>query len=52
MTILPQMDYHLDLFIRPLDKKRILVADDRKTLNVLKEGVQKLHNYILIIKGE
>lgn len=47
MTILPQMDYHLDLFIRPLDKKRILIADDNKTLEILKDGFQKLHNFIL-----
>ena len=52
MTILPQMDYHLDLFIRPLDKKRVLVADDRKTLDVLKDGFQKLHNFILTLPAE
>lgn len=46
MTILPQMDYHLDLFIRPLDKKRILVADDSKTLEILNSGLSKLYNYI------
>lgn len=52
MTVLPQMDYHLDLFIRPLDKKRILVADDNKTLEVLEEGFKKLHNYILSLPPE
>lgn len=36
--ILPQMDYHLDLFIRPLDNKKILVADDNLTLEVLEKG--------------
>lgn len=46
MTILPQMDYHLDLFIRPLDKKRILVADDMKTLEVLESGLQKFDDFL------
>ena len=46
MTILPQMDYHLDLFIRPLDKKRILVADDKKTLEVLENGLQNFNNFL------
>lgn len=46
VTALPQMDYHLDLFIRPLDKKRILVADDNKTLEVLECILAKLNKYI------
>ena len=52
ITILPQMDYHLDLFIRPLDKKRILVADDNKTLEILEEGFQKFHKYILSLEPQ
>lgn len=40
--VLPQMDYHLDLFIRPLDNKRVLIADDDLMLKVLKEGLQKI----------
>ena len=43
--VLPQMDYHLDLFIRPLDKKRILVADDQLTLTTLSNGLEKLKTY-------
>lgn len=39
---LPQMDYHIDLFIRPLDNKNVLVADDGETLKVLREGRQKV----------
>lgn len=35
---LPQMDYHTDLFIRPLDKKRILLADDDLTYKILKDN--------------
>lgn len=47
VTTLPQMDYHLDLFIRPLDKKRILLTDDKLTLETLNKGIQKLDNFIL-----
>ncbi len=39
---LPQMDYHLDLFIRPLDDKRILLADDKMSLDILYKGLAKL----------
>ena len=41
VTILPQMDFHLDLFIRPLDKQRILLADDKLVLKALKKGYDK-----------
>lgn len=34
---LPQLDFHLDMFIRPLDKKRILLTDDRKSLKILEQ---------------
>lgn len=43
---LPQMDYHLDLFIRPLDKKRILVADDNLMIKMLESSVSKLDKAI------
>ncbi len=46
ITVLPQMDYHLDMFIRPLDNGKILLTDDNLTLNVLNEGFQKLIKYI------
>lgn len=45
VTVLPQMDYHIDLFIRPLDDKKILVADDDLTIKVLKDGLGKLEEY-------
>lgn len=45
VTVLPQMDYHIDLFIRPLDNKRILVTDDDLSLQVLKDGLEKLEKY-------
>lgn len=41
VVALPQMDFHLDLFIRPLDKKRILLADDDLTLELLKKHSSK-----------
>lgn len=50
VTVLPQMDYHLDLFIRPLDKKRILLADDKKSLDVLKTAIQRLKKHIETLK--
>lgn len=46
VIVLPQMDFHLDLFIRPLDKKRVLIADDNMTLKVLNEGLERLNGYI------
>lgn len=38
---IPQMDYHLDLFIRPLDNNRILVADDNMTIQILEKGLEE-----------
>ena len=38
----PQMDFHLDLSIRPLDKKRVLIADDNMMLKILKQGAEKV----------
>lgn len=43
---LPQMDFHLDLFVRPLDNKRILLADDNLSLEVLNTMQRNLHKYI------
>ena len=52
ITVIPQMDYHLDLFIRPLDNKRILLADDKKSLAVLKKAIQNLERYIETLEKE
>ena len=46
IVVLPQMDFHLDLFIRPLDKKRVLVADDELSLSLLEQGLKDLKLYI------
>jgi hypothetical protein len=45
VIVLPQMDFHLDLFIRPLDNKRVLLADDDMTLEILKTNMQKIKDY-------
>jgi hypothetical protein len=46
ITVLPQMDYHLDLFIRPLDNGRILLADDRLAIKVLEYGLKRFENFV------
>lgn len=38
---IPQADFHLDMFIRPLDNKRVLVADDRLTINAIKKAIER-----------
>lgn len=44
--IIPQCDYHLDLFIRPLKDKKVLIADDEMTAELLQKGFAKLHNFV------
>lgn len=43
---IPKLDYHLDLFIRPLDNGNVLVADNEKTKAALKTGIEKINKYI------
>lgn len=43
---LPRLDYHLDLFIRPLDDGKILVSDNEMTKNALKLGIKKIDKYL------
>lgn len=43
---LPKLDYHLDLFIRPLDNGKVLVADDELTRKGLQDGIKKVQKYI------
>lgn len=40
--LIPQADYHLDMFMRPLDKKRVLVADDEMMAEMFTEGFNKV----------
>lgn len=51
ITIIPQMDYHLDLFIRPLDNKRVLLTDDKMTLKVFETAIKKLEQYFQAQNG-
>lgn len=43
---IPKMDYHLDLFIRPLDNGNILVSDINLTKKGLQNGIEKINKYI------
>lgn len=45
--VIPQADYHLDLFIRPLKDKKVLVADDEMMSKLLDEGLEKVTKLIL-----
>lgn len=46
--ILPHMDYHLDLAIRPLDDGKVLVCDDDLTIAGMREGIEKIDNYLKV----
>ncbi len=43
---LPQLDFHLDLGIRPLDKKNVLVSDITLTQKGLKDGLNIFQRYL------
>lgn len=43
---IPKLDYHLDLFIRPLDEGNVLVADNEMTKAGMKEGIEKIRKYM------
>jgi len=45
--IIPQADYHLDLFIRPLKDKKVLVADDETMLKTLCYGFEKIRQALI-----
>jgi len=42
VKILPQSDFHLDLFIRPLKNKVVLLADDKMLFNQISEVVDRI----------
>jgi hypothetical protein len=44
--VIPQADYHLDLFIRPLQDKKVLIADDNMMYKVLARSLDKLTDYV------
>ena len=41
---IPLADFHIDLFIRPLKDKKVLIADDNMMLDILAEGAEKIKN--------
>lgn len=43
---IPRLDYHLDLFLRPLDDGKVLVADNEMTKKVLEEGMLRIDKYL------
>lgn len=45
--VIPQADYHLDLFIRPLNNKKVLIADDEMMLQSLQKGFKKLQEAVI-----
>ncbi len=40
---IPQADFHLDMFIRPLNNRQVLVADDRLTIQAIKQAIDNFH---------
>ena len=46
VTVLPFMDYHIDLFVRPLENKVILLTDDNLSLKALRNGHKKISEFI------
>lgn len=47
ILVLPQADYHLDLFIRPLKDKKVLIADDESMSKILTDGFDKIQKMVL-----
>ena len=47
VVFIPQMDYHMDLYLRPLDNGKILIADDKLTKQMLAEGFNKIQEAAL-----
>jgi len=45
--IIPQADYHLDLFIRPLKNKKVLIADDNLMSQILFDGLNKIKEMVV-----
>lgn len=47
VCVVPQMDNHIDLFLRPLRNGIVLVGDETKTNDILKACVKKLDELVL-----
>ena len=41
---IPQADFHIDLFLRPLKDKKVLIADDNTMLETLAKGFESIKN--------
>lgn len=46
ITVLPQADFHIDLFVRPLKNNVVIVADDNMTLSMLEAAKDKLESFM------
>lgn len=44
--VVPQADYHLDLFMRPLKDGKILICDDSMTIKALNKAIKSIQKYI------
>ena len=44
--IIPQADFHIDLFLRPLKDKKVLIADDNMMLETLSQGIENIKKAI------
>ena len=49
---LPQADFHIDLFVRPLKENVVLVADDDMMLDMLKRAAGKLEELVEQSEGD
>lgn len=47
VCVVPQMDNHIDLFLRPLNNGIVLVADESKTNGILQNCVKQLDDLIM-----
>ena len=43
---IPSLDWHIDLFVRPLDNGNVLVADYKKTEEGLNAGLETLREHV------
>lgn len=43
---IPQADFHIDLFLRPLKDRKILLADDSLTVSSIANGIKNISTYL------
>lgn len=44
VDVVPQMDFHIDMFLRPLDGKNVLIADDALTIRAMRLGLSRIQS--------